>query len=146
LSLIDQFFGIHHGSEAEDLMDQMMGRYALFEVKKDLGEKLLDKATSGGAAGEDEALDRALKKKALGLPWKDDLEEDDPLLGRGVLAAFGVKASKMMPHTPSFGSSGSGTLAKTPELAGELYHSILGGPHGGRGAESIVSKLLKRRG
>lgn len=145
MGVIDSIFGIKDPTDPATLMaDQLMRRYALLQASEGLAEKIFKKSDDEDEL--DKKLDTNIKKKSLGLPLDSDLYEkatNDGLSFRtkGVLAAFGVKASKLIPDPTLLTPHYSDTFGK----AGNLLREISRGSPNGGGSVSIISKLLRRR-
>ena len=151
--LEDFFLGAPH-NDMERLLDRAVGQYRI----ESMSDSLLDSLWET----EDEELDKESKradiayKKAMAASLPRSSEDYERAVNdglsfkqTGVLAAFGSHLANRVPDTREFQPRSaladrlfSGTTGRTsnPELANDLYHSVLG--RGAKGAKNAARSSL----
>ena len=96
-----------HDDEQTRMIAKLMGTYFKYQMLDKLAGAGIDMVRGKrDLADQNAALDIQMKRRALGLPFDDDLyeeslREDKPLRTKGAVAAFGKRASELVPE-PGF--------------------------------------------
>lgn len=133
--MLTDFFLDEPTTENEKLVSDALKRYFTYQSEADIGKKVGDYVFGGDDREEGELRRRDLKlgiqqkRRALGLP-QDDEDYDEAVndglafKNKGVLAAFGIKASEKMPD-PSFLRPKLGAIT-SHEPPSSMINSLLG--------------------
>lgn len=129
MSVFDQLFGIDEPTtDMERVVDRIARRYGQRKAIDTAFDAVLGDDEKDDLAIESQKLDILMKKKALGLPhdsedYEDASNEEIPFKAKGLMAAFGVRGSQMIPD-PSFLKPKTGDILHGPRPLGPVMEGL----------------------